>query len=303
MIQFKNVSMSYETNQVFEDLNLNISRGEVFGLLGPNGAGKSTIMHLLSGFLQASSGTVLLNEKDVVKNSLLSKNNLGFVPQEIALYEDFSAIENLRFFGSLYGLKGNVLTERISELLALIGLESRRNDLIKTYSGGMKRRINIAVALLHNPSVVLMDEPTVGIDPQSRNRIFEIIEKLQQRGTTVVYSTHYMEEVERLCTQIAIIDKGRILAKGTLKELLSTASKTDQIAISFQNRISDFKLKLPVDFHWEEEILLLNCNKNEDLTSVLNALNLIGVKIANIDFLQPNLEQLFMELTGTNLRD
>jgi len=303
MIQFKNVSMSYETNQVFEDLNLNISRGEVFGLLGPNGAGKSTIMHLLSGFLQASSGTVLLNEKDVVKNSLLSKNNLGFVPQDIALYEDFSAIENLRFFGSLYGLKGNVLTERISELLALIGLESRRNDLIKTYSGGMKRRINIAVALLHNPSVVLMDEPTVGIDPQSRNRIFEIIEKLQQRGTTVVYSTHYMEEVERLCTQIAIIDKGRILAKGTLKELLSTASKTDQIAISFQNRISDFKLKLPVDFHWEEEILLLNCNKNEDLTSVLNALNLIGVKIANIDFLQPNLEQLFMELTGTNLRD
>jgi len=303
MIQFKNVSMSYETNQVFEDLNLNISRGEVFGLLGPNGAGKSTIMHLLSGFLQASSGTVLLNEKDVVKNSLLSKNNLGFVPQDIALYEDFSAIENLRFFGSLYGLKGNVLTERISELLALIGLESRKNDLIKTYSGGMKRRINIAVALLHNPSVVLMDEPTVGIDPQSRNRIFEIIEKLQQRGTTVVYSTHYMEEVERLCTQIAIIDKGRILAKGTLKELLSTASKTDQIAISFQNRISDFKLKLPVDFHWEEEILLLNCNKNEDLTSVLNALNLIGVKIANIDFLQPNLEQLFMELTGTNLRD
>jgi len=303
MIQFKNVSMSYQENQVFEDLNLSISRGEVFGLLGPNGAGKSTLMHLLSGFLQASSGTVFLNEKDVIKNSLLSKNNLGFVPQEIALYEDFSAVENLRFFGSLYGLKGKVLMVRISELLALIGLESRKNDLIKSYSGGMKRRINIAVALLHNPSVVLMDEPTVGIDPQSRNRIFKIIEKLQQKGTTVVYSTHYMEEVERLCTQIAIIDKGCILAQGTLDELLNTASKTNQIAISFQDIISDFNFKLPVKHHWKEHVLLLNCNKNEELTGVLNLLNLKGFKISNIDFLYPNLEQLFMELTGTNLRD
>jgi len=303
MIQFKNVSMSYQENQVFEDLNLSISRGEVFGLLGPNGAGKSTLMHLLSGFLQASSGTVFLNEKDVIKNSLLSKNNLGFVPQEIALYEDFSAVENLRFFGSLYGLKGKVLMVRISELLALIGLESRKNDLIKSYSGGMKRRINIAVALLHNPSVVLMDEPTVGIDPQSRNRIFEITEKLQQKGTTVVYSTHYMEEVERLCTQIAIIDKGCILAQGTLDELLNTASKTNQIAISFQDIISDFNFKLPVKHHWKEHVLLLNCNKNEELTGVLNLLNLKGFKISNIDFLYPNLEQLFMELTGTNLRD
>jgi len=303
MIQFKNVSMSYQENQVFEDLNLSISRGEVFGLLGPNGAGKSTLMHLLSGFLQASSGTVFLNEKDVIKNSLLSKNNLGFVPQEIALYEDFSAVENLRFFGSLYGLKGKVLMVRISELLALIGLESRKNDLIKSYSGGMKRRINIAVALLHNPSVVLMDEPTVGIDPQSRNRIFKIIEKLQQKGTTVVYSTHYMEEVERLCTQIAIIDKGCILAQGTLDELLNTASKTNQIAISFQDIISDFNFKLPVKHHWKEHVLLLNCNKNEELTGVLNVLNLKGFKISNIDFLYPNLEQLFMELTGTNLRD
>jgi len=303
MIQFNKVSMSYEDNQVFEDLNLNISRGEVFGLLGPNGAGKSTLMHLLSGFLQASSGTVLLNKKNVVKNSLLSKYNLGFVPQEIALYEDFSAVENLQFFGSLYGLKKKILSERISELLALIGLESRKNDLIKYYSGGMKRRINIAVALLHNPSVVLMDEPTVGIDPQSRNRIFEIIEKLQQKGTTVLYSTHYMEEVERLCTQIAIIDKGCILAQGTLAELLNTASKTNQIAISFQEAIPDVNFKLPVNYHWKEEVLVLNCNRNEELTNVLNVLNLMGCKISNIDFLHPNLEQLFMELTGTKLRD
>lgn len=303
MIQFHNVSQSYGTQQVINDLNLTISKGAIFGLLGPNGAGKSTIMHLLSGFLQASSGTVLLNGNDVLKNKLQSQKKLGFVPQEIALYEEFSAIENLRFFGSLYSLKGKVLEVRIEELLELIGLESRKNDLVKTYSGGMKRRINIAAALLHNPSVVLMDEPTVGIDPQSRIRIFEIIEQLQQNGTTVVYSTHYMEEATRLCTQIAIIDKGKILTQGTLDELLSSASQTSQISISFQEALVDFNLELPVEYTFEKGVLLLNCNKNEALTSVLNILNLSGCKISNIDFSQANLEQLFMELTGTNLRD
>lgn len=303
MIEFKKVSMFYDTHQVFQNLNLTIPKGAVFGLLGPNGAGKSTIMHLLSGFLQASSGTVALNKMDVLKNKLKVQQIIGFVPQEIALYDEFSALENLRFFGSLYGLKGNVLKERISELLLLIGLESRKNDLVKTYSGGMKRRINIAVALLHNPSIVLMDEPTVGIDPQSRNRIFEIIEKLQEKGTTVVYSTHYMEEVERLCSQIAIIDKGEILAQGSLNELLNSGVKINQISISFKATVPDFNLSLPVDYHWDKDVLVLNCNKDEALTMVLNILNLSGFKIANIDFLQPNLEQLFMKLTGTNLRD
>ncbi|MBL4745072.1 MAG: ABC transporter ATP-binding protein [Flavobacteriaceae bacterium] len=303
MIQFEKVSLAYDTHQVFTDLNLSIPKGAVFGLLGPNGAGKSTLMHLLSGLLQASSGTVMINALDVKQHKLQVQKDLGFVPQEIALYEAFSALENLHFFGSLYGLKGNLLKERISELLALIGLESRKNDLLKTYSGGMKRRVNIAVALLHNPSLVLMDEPTVGIDPQSRNRIFEIIEKLKEKGTTVVYSTHYMTEVARLCTQIAIIDKGEVLVQGSLEELLQSSSKESQISISFQEDVRAIELLLPVDFYWKGEVLVLKCNKNEALTSVLEILNLKGLNIVNIDFLKPNLEQLFMELTGTNLRD
>lgn len=303
MIQFQEVSLGYDGHQVFNNLNLTIPKGVVFGLLGPNGAGKSTMMHLLCGFLKASSGSVVINELDVLKNKIVVQQLVGFVPQEIALYEAFSAYENLYFFGSLYGLKGKVLTARISDLLALIGLESRKDDLLKTYSGGMKRRVNIAAALLHNPSVVLMDEPTVGIDPQSRNRIFKIIEKLQKRGTTVVYSTHYMEEAERLCSQIAIMDKGQILIQGTLDELLKSGEKMHQIHISFRRTITDFKLKLPVLYHWNKEVLVLDCNKNKELTSVLSTLNLSGFEIADINFSQPNLEQLFMELTGTNLRD
>ncbi len=303
MIQFQDVSMCYGTHQVFKGLNMTIPKGAVFGLLGPNGAGKSSLMHLLSGFLQASSGKVFLNEKDILKNKLHTQQNLGFVPQEIALYEAFSAVENLRFFGSLYKLKGRLLEERITELLVLVGLESRKNDLVKTYSGGMKRRVNIAVALLHKPAVVLMDEPTVGIDPQSRIRIFEIIEKLKESGTTIVYSTHYMEEVERLCSQIAIIDKGKILVQGTLDELLKTTSNTGGIIISFQELLVDFNVELPVKYELKDGTLLLHCSKDEALTNVLHLLNIAGLKILNIEFLQPNLEQLFMELTGTNLRD
>ncbi|PCH75650.1 MAG: export ABC transporter ATP-binding protein [Flavobacteriaceae bacterium] len=303
MIQFQEVSLAYGARQVFENVNLTIPKGAVFGLLGPNGAGKSTMMHLLSGLLQASSGSVVVNGMNMSHHKLKAQQLIGFVPQEIALYEEFSAVENLRFFGSLYGIKGKTLEGRISELMASIGLESRKDDVLKTYSGGMKRRVNIAAALLHNPSVVLMDEPTVGIDPQSRNRIFEIIEKLHQQGVTVLYSTHYMEEVERLCSQIAIMDKGKILIQGTLDDLLKSGKKTHQICISFQETITDFKLKLPVTHHWNKEVLVLNCNKDEALTAVLNTLNSLGLEIANIDFSQPNLEQLFMELTGTNLRD
>ena len=235
------------------------------------------------------------------------KKNIGVVPQEIALYNDLSAYDNLLFWGSLYDVPKDVLKVRIDETLQLFGLFDRKDDKVKTYSGGMKRRINIASALLHKPKVLFMDEPTVGIDPQSRNLIFEVLEKLHKEGMTIVYTTHYMEEAERFCDKIGIIDNGQIIAQGTLEELKSLSKMKETIVVSFEN-LSD-SLYANISSEWEgvkrieNAIHFFTSEVNRDLSVIILKCNQAGLSISNIDIQKVNLETIFLSLTGKQLRD
>lgn len=209
MIKLKKVNKSFKTIKALNDVSLEIQQGEFFGLLGPNGAGKSTTMNLLIGYLSADSGNILINGEEVSINGINFRKNIGFVPQSLALYNELSAVENLRIFGSFYNLSKTTIEEQISSYLNAVGLYDRRKEEVKNFSGGMKRRLNLIAALLHKPKVLLCDEPTVGVDPQSRNAIFDFLEKLNSEGLTIVYTTHYMEEAERMCNRVAIIDSGK----------------------------------------------------------------------------------------------
>jgi ABC-2 type transport system ATP-binding protein len=212
-----------------DGVSLDISPGEFFGLLGPNGAGKSTFMSLIAGLRPLDAGTLTVDGAGVAAGSAAARRAIGLVPQHLALYSDLSAEGNLAIFGGLYGLRGSVLKERIDRALAAVQLSDRRRDLVKTFSGGMQRRLNLAAALLHGPKLLLCDEPTVGVDPQSRNAIFDFLQALNREGMTVIYSTHYMEEATRLCTRIGIIDHGKILALGTIDELLGRLPFEEEI--------------------------------------------------------------------------
>jgi ABC-2 type transport system ATP-binding protein len=235
VIEVKSLTKSYNGRKALKGINFTIQTGELYGLLGPNGAGKTTIISIMSSILDADSGEVTIGRYNLSTDAKSVKKVIGVVPQEIALYNELTAYENLLFWGGLYQVPGKELSNRANELLNLFGLEDRKNDKVGNYSGGMKRRINIAAALLHRPKVLFMDEPTVGIDPQSRNLIFEMIEKLHSQGMTIVYTTHYMEEAERFCNRIGIIDNGQIIAEGTLDELKSTISTKEIINITFSN--------------------------------------------------------------------
>jgi ABC-2 type transport system ATP-binding protein len=229
MLTLENITKRYGALTALNDVSLNISQGEFFGLLGPNGAGKSTLMSLVAGLRAPDAGRVVLDGKLLSMAEPAARVSLGLVPQSIALYEDLSAEENLRIFGALYGLKGSDLQTRIDEALVAVRLADRRRDQVKKFSGGMQRRLNLVAALLHRPKLLLCDEPTVGVDPQSRNAIFEFLEARVRDGLTVIYSTHYMEEATRLCSRIAIIDHGKIHALGTLDELLGQLPFSDEI--------------------------------------------------------------------------
>lgn len=307
MIQVNNISKSYHGLKAVDSISFNIQRGEIFGLLGPNGAGKSTTINLMSTLLKSDAGSIRIDGMDVTKNEQKSKQLLGVVPQEISLYEEFSAYDNLLFWGKLYAIPSIILKERIDNLLDLIGLTDRKNDLIKTYSGGMKRRINIAAALLHTPKVLFMDEPTVGVDPQSRNRIFEIIQTLNNQGVTIVYTSHYMEEIERLCDHIAIIDAGKIVAQGTQDELKAQCTVQEEVAITFKEislvAMKDFETALSLKAVLIEKTLKVSCNMNTCLSRIINYCEAEQLTIENIDLRKVNLETVFLELTGKQLRD
>src|SRR5687767_7252917 len=235
MITVRDLKKSYGNVQALKGISFSIRPGEFFGLLGPNGAGKTTTISIMSTILSPDSGEVSIAGNDLKKTPLACKQVIGVVPQEIALYNELSAYDNLLFWGSLYNVRKDELSARIDDTLRLFGLSDRKKDKIKTYSGGMKRRINIASALLHRPQVLFMDEPTVGIDPQSRNLIFEVVEKLHGEGMTIVYTTHYMEEAERFCNRIGIIDNGTIVAQGTLDELKENCGIKECISVSISN--------------------------------------------------------------------
>jgi ABC-2 type transport system ATP-binding protein len=306
MIQVTNLSKSYKHIKAVDNISFEIVEGEIFGLLGPNGAGKSTTLHMLSTLLESDSGEIHINGLEVKGNIHLSKKTIGVVPQEISLYEDLSAYQNLLFWGNLYGIPKKVLTQRIEDTLELIGLSDRKKDAIKTYSGGMKRRINIAAALLHEPKVLLMDEPTVGIDPQSRNHIFEVIEKLNEQGMTIIYTTHYMEEVERLCNRIAIIDSGKIIAQGTHSELKSLVNVKESIRLEFQmlseEHVKQLQEALSFPMKQYDQSLLIEMDISE-LSHVITLCNDLKLVITDIQLNKINLESIFLSLTGKQLRD
>lgn len=227
MIRVKSVSKSYGQIEAVKNVSFNIERGEIFGILGPNGAGKSTIVNILNTLVKPDKGEVIINDVNIKNDGHSIKLIMGVVPQEIALYEELTAYENMMFWGGLYNIPKQELKANVSRTLEIVDLVNRKNDRIKTFSGGMKRRINIACSLLHNPRILVLDEPTVGVDPQNRNHIFELIERLHSDGMTIIYTTHYMEEAERFCDKIAIIDVGRIIAQGTLEELKEISEGTN----------------------------------------------------------------------------
>src|ERR1019366_4297440 len=225
----QNLVKNFGKHEAVKGVSFTIGKGEIFGLLGPNGAGKSTTINMMCDYLQPTTGDTIIGGFSIAREPRFVKHLIGVVPQEIALYKDLTSLENLDFFGKIYNLSAKERKERADELLHFVGLYDRRKEPVKTFSGGMQRRINMAIALMHRPSFLLMDEPTVGVDPQSRENIFDTIEKLRDQETTILYTTHYMEEAERLCNHIAIMDEGRIVASGTLEELLAMRDQQREI--------------------------------------------------------------------------
>ena len=307
MINVSNLRKTFDSLEALKGISFNIRQGECFGLLGPNGAGKTTTISIMSSLTESSGGKVTIAGYDLKKNPLECKKNIGVVTQEIALYNELSAYDNLLFWGALYNVPKPELKTRIDEMLKLFGLSDRKNDKVKTYSGGMKRRVNIASALLHRPNILFMDEPTVGIDPQSRNLIFEVVEKLHKEGMTIVYTTHYMEEAERLCNRIGIIDDGEIIAQGTLDELRTSHSMKESVVISFNN-LSDERYTA-ITKNWkdlqgfDDSIHFYSMNIQGDLSKIILKCNEVGLKILHIDIKKINLETIFLSLTGKQLRD
>ena len=309
MLQAINLSKKFKTKVVVKEVNVELFAGESVGLLGPNGAGKSTTISMLSSLVQPSSGDVLWNEKSIAKNPDPLRKALGVVPQEIALYPELSARENLAFFGRVNGLKGELLATRITEVLTKIGLLDRQKDIVKTFSGGMKRRLNIGAALLHKPSILIMDEPTVGIDPQSRAYILETVKQFVADGMTLLYTSHYMEEVEMLCDKIYIMDQGKIIAHGTKEELKELVSDNQTIELKTNLLTENFEKNLKeqfpqATFRKDEEILTISMSKSEEpLANIFAIAAASNVVITSAIVKVPSLEDVFLHLTGKALRD
>jgi ABC-2 type transport system ATP-binding protein len=309
LVEVRNVSKVFDANKAVDDVNFSVEAGEIFGLLGPNGAGKSTLIGMISTLLAPTSGEIVIDGHSVSKEPMAVKKAIGVVPQEIALYPTLTARENLSFWGNMYGLSSAELKKREAAVLDIVGLSDRANEKIDTYSGGMKRRINIAAGLLHSPKVLFMDEPTVGIDPQSRNHILEMVKNLNKEGLTVLYTSHYMEEVEFLCDRIAIVDHGKVIAEGTQKELRLVVGDKDTIRVTAPDvpqAVAD-KIKALKDIESvtvkENEVDILSAHGREVLADVISVMNNSGVKIASVEVQEPDLESVFLHLTGRSLRD
>jgi ABC-2 type transport system ATP-binding protein len=309
VIEIKNLVKKYEDNVAVDNINLNIEEGEIYGILGPNGAGKSTTISIICSLLHPTSGEVKVLGEDVRKNSLKVKKHLGLVPQSIAIYSDFTAYENVKFFGELYSLRGKELKESIENALEFTGLLEMKNKKAKEFSGGMLRRLNIACAIIHNPKVLIMDEPTVGIDAQSRNHIMQSVKNLNKKGVTIVYTTHYMEEAEALCSKIAIIDQGKIIVEGSKEELKDMVSDKRTLNIGLEDV---YKIDIEIlknvegvlDIAINEDNLIISSSKEvNNLDKIIKAVSDQGGKITDLGFKEITLETVFLSLTGKKLRD
>jgi ABC-2 type transport system ATP-binding protein len=308
-IEVENLQKSFGDFQAVQGASFYAEAGEVLSLLGPNGAGKSTTISMLSGLLAPTGGDACIMGHSVLREPEAAKKSLGVVPQDIALYPDLSARENLVFWGKMYGLRGADLKSRVDEVLQVIGLTDRQKDHVGKFSGGMKRRVNIGAALLHKPDVVIMDEPTVGIDPQSRRHILDNVKELNQKGMTVLYTTHYMEEAAELSHHIAIMDKGKVIAYGTHDELIKMVGEQTRIDLTLNTEAEKI---LPM---WQKtegvakidsldgKVTALVDDSNRVLPRLFDAASKAGVRITSVDIQEPNLETVFLHLTGRALRD
>jgi ABC-2 type transport system ATP-binding protein len=294
-IQATNLRKTYGEVVAVDQLSLEVFRGEAFGLLGPNGAGKTTTIHMLTGILRPDAGQVTLGESDPANPA--ARRNLGVAPQQEALYGELTGAENLRFFGRMYGLRGKHLAERVAWALEFVGLTDRGRDYAETYSGGMRQRLNVACALVHDPAILFLDEPTVGIDPQSRNHLLDSIASLAREGRTILYTTHYMEEAQRLCKRVGIIDKGKLVALDTVENLIARHGGSSRVeaqlagpppsGIALPGPLVDLKLIFESDNPFETALQL----------------SAAGVQFQSFHVERPNLEKVFLNLTGKELRD
>ena len=311
LLEVKDLVKKYGDFTAVKGITFNIQEAEIFSLLGPNGAGKTTTISMLSTLYTPTSGEATIGGHSVTKDPMAVRNLIGVVPQELALYDDLSARENLIFWGQMYGLSGKTLKVRVEEVLEQIGLSDKAKNRIKTYSGGMKRRVNIGVGLLHKPRLLFMDEPTVGIDPQSRRAILDTVKSLNQQGMTVLYTTHYMEEAEELSNRVGIIDHGELIALGTQAELTRQVGENDTLILHIdesQNgetlaaaarKISGV-LKADITDH---TVAVIAPEAEEIMAPVITRANELGIKIRSVDIKEPNLEAVFLSLTGRALRD
>jgi len=311
ILQVQNLVKKYGDFTAVKGISFDIQEGEIFSLHGPNGAGKTTSISMLSTLYTPTAGDATIGGHSITKNPMAVKRVIGVVPQELALYEDLTAHENLIFWGQMYGLSGQPLATRVDEVLQQIGLTDKAKNRVKTYSGGMKRRVNIGVGLLHKPRLLFMDEPTVGIDPQSRRAILDTVKDLNRQGMTLLYTTHYMEEAQELSDRVGIIDHGELIALGTQKELTQQVGETETLILHVGE--SDDPEALATSLRGLKDVLEANATDHEVsvitpdaedvLASVVSKANERGIKIRSIDIREPNLEAVFLHLTGRALRD
>jgi ABC-2 type transport system ATP-binding protein len=308
-IEVRDLTKAFGDVVAVAGISFEVRRGEVFSLLGPNGAGKSTAISIISGLLRPDSGDALVMGHSILKESMAARRCLGVVPQEVALYNDMSARENLVFWGRMYGLSGKDLERRADEMLKAVGLVDRQKGRVGTFSGGMKRRVNIAAALLHTPQVVIMDEPTVGIDPQSRRHILDYVKELNRQGMSVLYTTHYMEEAEELSNRIAIMDKGKIIACGTRDELVRMVGEQARVDLAVTGELEQaaeaWRSVAGVSRATVEQgrVLVLAGDSNAVVPLLFERAAHLGFRIGSVEIKEPNLETVFLALTGRALRD
>ena len=306
-LQIENLYKKYNNFEAIKGVDLSINKGEIYGLLGPNGAGKSTLIKIIAGLEKMTSGKIIFEEKETNINKY--KSNIGLLPQDIAIYHDFTARENVSFFCSLYGYSGKELKKRVNKALEFVGLLDVEHKRSGEFSGGMKRRLNMACAIAHSPRLIVMDEPTVGIDPQSRNHILESVKKLNEEGATIIYTSHYMEEIEELCDDISIMDNGEIIARGTKEDLKSRIVSDNVCTIYLKKEIYNIKKHISkiqgvqkIEVH-DKEIKCFYSKEAYILQKIINTISNNSGIIESIESEMPTLENVFLTLTGKQLRD
>lgn len=309
VLEVRDLHRSFGDLVAVDGVSFHIDPGETYGLLGPNGAGKTTTISMVAGLLAADSGTVTVAGERMTPRAVEPKRHIGLVPQDLAIYPELTVRENLSFFGRLQGLRGKALSERVARVLDLVALADRAKDATKEFSGGMKRRLNIGIGLLHQPALLILDEPTVGVDPQSRNAILESVEALSGEGMAVLYTTHYMEEAERLCDRIAIVDSGRVQAEGTRDELTRLTGGVDQVRIAGSGdalAVATVLRGLPpverVDADRHALVLTVR-DAPSAVAAIVNAATAAGMTLTDVEITRPDLESVFLHLTGKALRD